>query len=76
EGRGENSPGWSVAQSGECAAAESARPVGAERAAIVPSSDVHAIALSFLAGALAAKLIPGILEIRQASGVVCLNAPR
>jgi len=45
EGGDENSPGWSVAQSGESAPTESARLVGAERATIMPSSDVRAIAL-------------------------------
>ena len=47
EGGHENSPGWSVAQSGEGAPTKSARPIGAERATFMPSSDVHAIALWF-----------------------------
>src|ERR1700691_4085894 len=49
EESGENSPGWSPprrTQSGECATTESVRPVGAERATIVPSWEVHAIALA------------------------------
>jgi hypothetical protein len=45
EGGNENSPGWSVAQSGESTPNKSLRPVGAERDNFMPSSDVHAIAL-------------------------------
>jgi len=45
EGEGENSPGWSAAQSGESVPIEFARPVGTERNDHQASSGVPAIAL-------------------------------
>src|SRR5271157_3656413 len=50
EGGVENSPGWSVAQSGEGVASRFTRPVGVERNPGIGPIPLYAIALSGLAG--------------------------
>jgi hypothetical protein len=46
EGGNENSPGWSVAQSGEGVPTVFSRPVGPRRTSTFPLDHVHAIVLN------------------------------